>query len=161
MTPQTATTVAEAFGCTLPTRTMVDLIHDAAKRKLTPIPLGEPRETVEQFGLHHLLIETQLKLHTIGDLVSGVKKDIVISNRIHEKPRRLALYGWHKLDNTPIQPLTIVHHDGYVDYSHGVRLLKRTVMLDGKPRDIRDVLRDPNLAVLLSDEGVLTKPGYE
>ncbi len=161
MTPQTATLAADAYGCTLPTKVMVDLIHDAATAKLEPQPLGEPRESVKQFANHNAIIEGQRKSHKLGELVSGIKKDIMNSNRIREKPHRLAIYGWHKLDGQPIQPLTIVHHDGYVDYSHGVRLVKRSVMLDGKPRDIRDLLRDPNLAVLLSDEGVLTQPGYE
>jgi hypothetical protein len=109
------------------------------------------------------MIDTQLhnNFHEQGKLASGIKKDVVLTDRIFEKPHRIAIYGWHKLDGTPIQPLTIVHVDHYVDYSHGIRLVKRTIQLDGKPRDIYDILRDPNLAVLLSDEGVLTHPGYE
>jgi hypothetical protein len=161
MTPQTATQVAESFGCVLPTKLMVDLIHDAATVKLEPKPLGEPREKVEQFANHHRIIEEQLKNHKRGDLVSGIKKDIIHTNRIFEKPHRVAIYGWHQLDGKPIQPVTIVHVDTYVDYSHGVRLVKRTATLDGKPKDVREIYRDPNLAQLLSDEGVLTHPGYE
>src|SRR6185369_14562390 len=95
MTPQTATLACELTGCTLPTTAMVNLIHDAAKVKLEPIPLGEPREAVTQFAHHNSLIEEQRKCQKLGDLVSGVKKDIVWSNRIAEKPHRLALYGWH------------------------------------------------------------------
>ena len=64
----------------------------------------------------------------------------MVTNRLDEKPNRVAIYGWHKLDGKPIQPLTIVHVNWYVDYSHGVRLMKRTVMVDGKPRDVRHVL---------------------
>lgn len=161
MTPQTATLIGEAWGCVLPTKKMVDVIHKAAAVKLEPKPLGEPRESVLQFANHNRIIEEQRSGLKLGELVSGIKKDIVMSNRIFEKPKRLAIYGWHKADGSPIQPLTIVHHDGYIDYSHGVRFVKRTVMLDGKPRDIRDVLRDASLWRLLSDEGVLTHPGYE
>jgi hypothetical protein len=51
--------------------------------------------------------------------------------------------------------------DHYVDYSHGVRLVKRTATLDGKQKDVMEILRDANLCVLLSDEGALTHPGYE
>ncbi len=51
----------------------------------------------------------------------------------------MAIYGWHKPDGTPIQPLTTVHVDWYVDYSHGVRLAKRTVKVDGQSADLWDV----------------------
>ena len=88
-----------------------------------------------------------------GPLVAGHKKDIVTTNRLKEKPNRVAIYGWHKLDGKPIQPLTIVHGDTYVDYSHGVRLVAREVLLDGRAAQIEDVLRDPALAPLLSAEG--------
>ena len=96
----------------------------------------------------------------LGALVAGIKKDVVITNRLGEKPNRLAIYGWHKLDGTPIQPLTIVHKDTYVDYSHGVRLMKRTVIVDGKPWDVRHVLHAADLCRLLSDEGPVSWPGY-
>ncbi|CAN5133755.1 hypothetical protein BH11PLA2_BH11PLA2_39680 [soil metagenome] len=161
MTPQTATRLSDAWGCVLPTRALVDRIHEAATVKLEPKPLGEPREALEQFANHNSIIEDQRKGKPLGDLISGVKKDIVFSNRIFEKPNRLAIYGWHQLDGKAIQPLTIVHVDHYVDYSHGVRFMKRTVMVDGKPRDIRDLYRDAVLSPLVSDEGVLTHPGYE
>jgi hypothetical protein len=55
----------------------------------------------------------------------------------------------------PIQPLTIVHAAEYVDYSHGVRLMGRTVAVDGEQRKVDDVLRDEALHGLLSDEGVI------
>ena len=48
----------------------------------------------------------------------------------------------------------------YVDYSHGVRLMKRTVTVDGKPRDVRHVLYAADLCGLLSDEGPITRPTY-
>lgn len=46
-----------------------------------------------------------------------------------------------------------MHGAGYADYSHGVRLIGTTVFIDSQPRSIFDVLRDPVLAPLLSDEG--------
>ena len=45
------------------------------------------------------------------------------------------------------------HADYYVDYSHGIRLIQREVIVDGKPRDIGEVLKDKDLSALLSDEG--------
>ena len=89
-----------------------------------------------------------------------MKKDVVVSNRLAEKPNRVAIYGWHTADGKPIQPLTIVHRDTYVDYSHGVRLMRRTVTVDGRPRDVRHVLYSATLNGLLSDEGPIARPAY-
>ena len=81
---------------------------------------------------------------------------MVLTNRLNQRPRRVAIYGWRKLDGTPIQPLTTVHWDGYVDYSHGVRLVSRRMTVDGKERTVEEVLGDRRLCVLLSDEGPIT-----
>lgn len=54
-----------------------------------------------------------------------------------------------------------MHHDRYVDYSHGVRLFCRYVLVDGKRYAIDEILRDPVLYKLLSDEeGVMEKTSY-
>jgi hypothetical protein len=96
----------------------------------------------------------------LGELITGIKKDIVLSNRLTEKPDRVAIYGWHTPDGKPIQPLSVVHRDGYVDYSHGVRLMRRAVVIDGKPRDVRHVLHDADVCGLLSDEGPVRRSSY-
>ncbi|MEA2733936.1 MAG: hypothetical protein QOE14_387 [Humisphaera sp.] len=153
MTPQSAKAIADAFGCSLPTRKMVNDIYAAADVKLEPKPLTKDRETIETFVQHNDIIEQQRAGKPLGQLVAGHKKDVVISNRLKEKPNRVAIYGWHKLDGKPIQPLYIGHADYYVDYSHGIRLVKKTISMDGKPREIEDVLRDPESSKLLSDEG--------
>lgn len=160
MNAQTAQRIADAFGCSLPTRKIVDATYQQSVAKLSPIPLTKDRETVETFLHHHELIEQQRIETALGQIVSGIKKDVVLSNRLAEKANRVAIYGWHKIDGTPIQPLNVTHVNWYVDYSHGVRLIKRTVMVDGKPRDIRHVLHDPNLCSLLSDEGPIQFPSY-
>jgi len=161
ITPQTAQRVADLFGCTLPTRKMVDDIEAGAVTHVSPRPMTRKREAVATFIEHNAIIEGQLAGRPRGGLVCGVKKDIVLSNRIRERPRRLAIYGWRKLDGRPIQPLTIVHVDTYVDYSHGARLVRRAAVVDGRPMDIEDVLTDPNLCVLLSDEGPITTTRYD
>ena len=97
---------------------------------------------------------------TNPEKVAGIKKDLVVSNRLAEKPNRVAIYGWHKPDGQPIQPLTTVHAASYVDYSHGLRLMRRTVTVDGKPRDVRHVTYAAGLCHLLSDEGPISRPAY-
>jgi hypothetical protein len=158
--PMTAARIADAFGCALPTRKIVDEVYKSASVKLEPKPLTEAREAAATFLKHNAIIEAQRAGQKLGELVAGIKKDVVVSNRLEEKPNRVAIYGWHNLDAKPIQPLTIVHVDWYVDYSHGARLMKRTVTVDGKPRDVRHVLHSAALCGLLSDEGPVVRPAY-
>src|SRR4030095_16998647 len=141
--PATPHATADAFGCSLPTRKMVNDIYAAAEVKLEPKPLTEQREAVRTFVQHNQIIQEQLVGQPPGKLIAGDKKDVVISNRLKEKPNKVAIYGWHKLDGKPIQPLYVGHGDWYADYSHGIRLIKRDVLIDGKPRDIGEVLSDP------------------
>lgn len=160
LTPMTAQRIADLWDCSLPTARMVDDIYRQATVKLEPRPLTEAREAASTFLQHHRLVEEQRARKPLGALVAGIKKDVVLTNRLREKPGRVAIYGWHQLNGSPIQPLTTVHQGPYVDYSHGIRLVKREVTVDGKLMDLRDVLRDPELAPLVSDEGPLTCVSY-
>jgi hypothetical protein len=153
MTLASAKAVADAFGCTLPTRKMVDAVYQQADVKLAPKPLSVEREAMRTFVEHNRIIQEQLAGKQLGLLVAGDKKDIVLTNRLKERPTKVAIYGWHTLDGRPIQELYVGHAATYVDYSHGIRLVKRQVTVDGKPRDISDVLKDAELSNLLSDEG--------
>jgi hypothetical protein len=156
MTPASAAVIADAFCCSLPTRKMVNEIYKQADVKLEPRPLTEQREDVRTFVEHNQIIQEQLAGKKLGLLVAGDKKDVVLSNRLKERPHKVGIYGWHKLDGRPIQELYVGHAERYVDYSHGIRLVKRQVTVDGQPRDIGDVLKDPELSKLLSDEGPIT-----
>ena len=160
LTPQAAQKIADALGCVLPTRKMVDAIDAAAEVRLEPRPLTENREAATTFLQHHELIETQRQGHELGQLVTGVKKDVVLSPRIFERPSRVAIYGWRKLNGEPIQPLTVVHHNRYVDYSHGTRLVNRTMIVDGQPADVLQLLEDPARCSIVSDEGPMNPPRY-
>jgi hypothetical protein len=51
-----------------------------------------------------------------------------------------------------------VHENTYADYSHGVRLVDSTMVVDGVERPIAEVLRDPVLCKLVSGEGVIRDP---
>ena len=160
MTPQTAQQIADQFGCTLPTRKMVDAIDRVAEVRLAPHPMTIDRETIATFAEHNAIVEKQRGDKPLGQLVIGSKKDIVLTPRIFEKPHRLAIYGWRQLNGQPIQPLTIVHVDHYVDYSHGVRLVRDRVELHGKAVKISDLLADPGRCGLVSDEGPMKPPRY-
>jgi hypothetical protein len=158
--PQTAQRIADQFGCILPTRKMVDAIDAQGDIHLAPRPMTESREAVATFLEHHNIIESQRGSRPAGLLTIGIKKDIVLTPRIFEKPQRLAIYGWRQLDGKPIQPLTIVHWDKYVDYSHGARLVRDRLMLDGKEVKISELLADADRCGLVSDEGPMKPPRY-
>jgi hypothetical protein len=160
MTPQTAQRIADQFGCTLPTRKMVDAIDRVAEVRLAPHPMTVDREAIATFSEHNAIIRKECGDKPLGLLVTGTKKDIVLSPRIFEKPQRLAIYGWRKLNGQPIQPLTIAHGNRYVDYSHGVRLVRDNVDLDGKSVKISELLADPERCGLVSDEGPMNPSRY-
>lgn len=160
MTPQTAQQIADRFGCIMPTRKLVDAIDGFADLRLEPHPMTHDREALATFLEHNAIIQKQWGKKPLDLLVTGIKKDIVLTPRIFEKPQRLAIYGWRQLDGKPIQPLTIVHWNRYVDYSHGARLVYDGVEVDGKMLKISDLLADAGRCGLVSDEGPMTPPRY-
>jgi len=160
MNPHTAQAFCDECGLALPTRKMSDDIWAQAGARLIPQPLTKDRESPATFLHSHSLIEDQAAGIPRGAIWAGIKKDIVVTNRLQERPHRLAICGWHYPNGEPIQPLTVVHVDWYVDYSHGARPVRRIVRVDGREMDYEEVLRDPKLNALLSDEGPITRPRY-
>ena len=152
ITPYAAQRIADSFHCFLPTRKMVDDIYKAAVVKLEPVPLYAYRDSTPIMWHHHLIIEGQRNGRK--GLIAGIQKDVVISGKISRdpKPERVAIYGWHKLDGKPIQPLYTGHIYWWVDYSQGIRLVYRNIKVEGKWMDYIEVLKDPHLKQLLCDE---------
>ncbi len=152
ITPMVAQKIADSFHCFLPTRKMADNIYHAAKVKLEPVPMYAFRDSTPTMWQHHLIIEGQRKGRK--GLIAGIKKDVVISGKIsHDaKPGRVAIYGWHKPDGKPIQPLYTGHINWWVDYSQGIRLIYRKVRVNGKWMDYTEILKHPVLRNLLCNE---------
>lgn len=162
LTPVAGQKIADFLDCSLPTRKIVDLVWTAAPLKLAPQPIPPSNEmtTVPVFAEHNEMISAQRKAvileHPPGTLVAGTKKDVIISNRYNNySTPRVIIYGWHQLNGTPIQPVSGVHRDTYVDYSHGIRLVSRNVLVNGEPGRLEDILKDAHFAPLVSDEGVV------
>lgn len=160
MRPETAQAIADAFGCVLPTARMVDQIHEwsAVKLASSPIPPSTNMTKVPVFAEHNATIRKQ-RVDERGVLIAGHKKDVVITARLTNSPGKVAIYGWHKLDGKPIQPLYLGHTSNWVDYSHGARLVLNKMTIDGEPTTVESVLADPKLSTLLSDEGPV-QAGY-
>lgn len=152
ITPLAAQKIADSVHCFLPTRKMVDDIYKAAKIKLEPVPMFAFRDSTPTMWHHNLIIEGQRKGRK--GLIAGIQKDVVISGKISRdpKPDRVAIYGWHKLDGTPIQPLYTGHIYWWVDYSQGIRLVYQKIKVGKKWMDYTAVLNDPILKKLLCDE---------
>ena len=157
MNLHTAVTVAERFGFILPTRKMVDAIYVQSSYHLLPQPLpaGPEMRSTAYYLTHNEMIENQVHAMGVplGALISGDKKDVVMSNRLASYVGRIAIYGWHRGPGQPIQPLSTVHGAKYADYSHGIRLISEWALVNGRFQSIRQLLQDPATAKVLSDEG--------
>jgi len=154
---QTALAVALRFHFMLPTPKMVDAIYAQAGAHLEPRPLpaSDTMRTTAYYAEHNQLVYLQRADvgSEPGELIAGDKKDLVLTNRLWNFPDRVAIYGWHRPDGSPIQPLSTVHGWRYADYSHGVRLISDTAYVNGKPKALLDLLQDPATATILSGEG--------
>ncbi len=157
MSLYTAAEIAVRLGFILPTKKMVDAVFEqsAFHFRPEPMPAGPQMRSTAYYSMHDQKIKRQrLALGCpLDTLVSGDKKDLVLTSRLDRPDGRVAIYGWHRPSGVPIQPLSTVHGAWYADYSHGVRLVAETVLIDGRPRSVYDVLEDPALAGLLSGEG--------
>ncbi len=175
MTPLLAQRVCQLLDCTLPTRRMADAIWAQARVKLAPIPIppSPAMVTPPVFLRHNQMVWSQrsaaLADAPLGALVAGDKKDVVISSRIYTNFIRnstpVVIYGWHRANGVPIQPLYNGHGQNYADYSHGIRLVQQAITVDGAPTTVAAVLTNPSLAALLSDEtnfpgNIIPKPFY-
>jgi hypothetical protein len=154
---QTALAVASRFHFTLPTRRIVDAVFAQAQLHLhpQPLPAGDAMRSTVYYSHHNELVREQRSsvTDTLGLLTAGDKKDLVLTNRLWSNPGRVAIYGWHRPDGNPIQPLSTVHGIRYADYSHGVRLVSDIAYVDGRPTPLLTVLHDRRTAASVSDEG--------
>jgi hypothetical protein len=152
ITPRLAQLIADSLDCFLPTTKLVDDIYKQAAIKLEPIPMYAFRDSTPTMYQHHLIIEGQRRNRK--GLVAGIKKDIVITDKLLDstKHNKVAIYGWHLLNGQPIQPLYTGHVFWWVDYSQGVRLISKRVKVDGKWMRMEEVMVNPSLRGLLTNE---------
>ena len=161
LSPPTAQRVADLVDGSLPTPQMVDSIWVSARSRLAPIriPPDEFTTTVPYFVRHSELVQAQRSLQNVrpGAFAAGHKVDLVRSPGPAAQEGTAAAYGWHRPDGEPIQPLYMIPEDSQVPYNQGIRLVDRRILVDGAPRDLVEVLRDPKLALLLSGDSTPAK----
>jgi hypothetical protein len=159
----TAQRVADLFGCSLVTRKLSDLVWKNSFHA-TPITHdwyqvngGRKMLATDSFIQHNSEINGQLTqkgfFTSDADSVSGIKKDVILSNALLSRPGKLCIYGWHEPSGKAIQPLSWIHELTYTDYSHGIRFVDRQCKVNGQDRDFADILSDPVLSKMVSDEG--------
>lgn len=143
----------------LPTPKMADAVWQEAAIRAEPRPIPPDAEmtSLARFYAHDAMVHAALDRDHPGwgnFLSAGMKKDLVLTNRLVQG--RVAIYGWHKLDGSIVQPLNASSHDDrYADYSHGVRAIHPMMEVNGEEMRVADVLRSHELAGLLSGEGPL------
>lgn len=118
----------DAWECELPTRELVDAIWKAGTIRLEPSGLfRHPNDLANGASMLAYLdqrnrIDRALADAGFGpdDLVVGTHKDFAVVDG-----SRIDLYGWHTLAGKPIEPGRTSHNDAHVDYSQGLRLVRR------------------------------------
>jgi hypothetical protein len=165
MTPILAQRIANLTHCTLPTSLMVNQIWTNSTVRMTANtfnPATYNINSVQVFALENSSNMAErastTNSHPLGALVSGDKKDIIISTLIYNSlqngvPKPVVIYGWIQPSGSPIQPEFNGHAESYMDYSHGVRLVQMAVTLDGAANTVNNILTDPVLYQLLCNEG--------
>jgi len=155
--------VARDFGFILPTPKLVDAIYESSRVRLEPRPLpaSDEMRSTAYFVYHNELVDRERaeQAAPLGELTAGDKKDLVLTSLLWRAPGRVAIYGWHRAVDQPIQPLSTVHGARYADYSHGVRLVSTTAYVDGAKRSLEELLADRKLSHLLTREGSLPQLG--
>lgn len=163
VTCRTHRLAAEELGCILPTPRISDLVWLHADVRLG-VYVQPPRPAMASksaFLRHHEQLEAELAGRS-GVVTAG--KDWVICRRLATAPGRAANYGWHLARGgrpgvTPgvrvVQPLGLAHDLDHVDYSQFCRLVRRRCGLDGVDADLEELLRNGEVARLVSHEGPL------
>lgn len=115
-----APVVAEAYGCELPTRDLVDAIAKVADFHVEPTILTNTTEKLTiNCQRHAWIVAGQLAGVERDQLVVGTHKDVI------RTPQGLALYGWHRRNGTVWQPVFRGHSASFLDYSQGLRLVRK------------------------------------
>lgn len=127
--------LCDAWGCEVPTSALVDAIWRAADLKLNPHALmrnfriAKDMASPEAYASQRRAIEREIQRVTGGrggqqlpswEILAGTHKDFAIL-----PGGRTDLYGWHLLSGVPIEKGATSHNETYVDYSQGLRLVRR------------------------------------
>lgn len=164
VSPRTEQQIADMLRASLQTRKIVNLVWDQAAVRVTPsvLPPDAFMGRTTRMKRHHDLVE--MKRAGRPGLIENVGKHWVLSNRIASLSSTAANYGWFDTGAPDVengyrlwQPLGIKHNLEHCDYSQVVRLVQSQAIVDGETMELAELLRDPLLSALVSDEGPLMR----
>ena len=180
LTPIGAQNIFNLYGWLLPTPWIVYQIWKNAPIKLTPTSiaaLGEQNKGADlnQYYKHSQFLDRQIAgvLATtpqrIGrpEIVAGAKKHVVVDGA-HYQPKKVLIFGWYHpspdvfddgramgaSNRQPIQPISNLHGDFYVDYSHGVQAIHPIAIVNGVQMNTADLYIHPTLSKLVSSSPI-------
>lgn len=122
--------VCDAWECDLPTIDLVDAIWRAADLRLDPRRLfRSPNDRANGASLAAYQAQRERIARLVDGqpftLLAGTHKDFA-----RGPGGRVDLYGWHLLTGAVVEPGRTSHNDRHIDYSQGLRLVRRV----GQPR---------------------------
>jgi hypothetical protein len=163
--------IADLLGCCLLTPMLADLRWLQRGTKLQPMPRPITLDTKSMVDQSAKVDAAIAKAGGAQGIVDTVGKHWVISRQLPNHVGRAENYGWHfvgptfdgqKFGAAVTPPLRLIQDQGWAhdashtDYSQICVLVDRRCMVDGVQRDLRDVLRDPELSWLVSHDGPLS-----
>lgn len=174
----TAQAIADMLGASLETSRIHDLAYGAADVKLEPIlnpggiKPGDPR-MADTDVMVAFSTAIDAALGGRGGLVREIGKTWAIHPRMATSPTQAINYGFltnrqpsqfgpYKTPRglTAWQTIGGAHDVQHVDYSQICCLVLGACIVDGQDHQLVDVMRDPDLAWLVSDDGPLKVTRY-
>lgn len=165
LTATTTQIVADLLDAMLPTSKICDLAHERSVVRLEPATRAPSARMMSTEWMREQHAKIEARRAGRKGLVSSVGKDWVLTPRLVGREDRSANYGGHTTGGqlrgpSPrrarvLQSIGLAHNRWHVDYSQTPRLVRRGCLVDYYERNIGDLLRDPVLHKLVSDEGVV------
>lgn len=164
---------ADLFDASLPTPLIADLMYLESTKRADPAPRSIS-SSVDSMIKHSE--EVARRLGPGPGLCGTVGKHWVLSKSLETSPGRACNYGWHFKGSSyqgiagttasgasklgvqlrVIQGPGTAHDAGHSDYSQICQLISQCCWIDGIERRFSDVLKDPQMAGLVSHQGPLS-----
>jgi len=170
LSPLAGKFIGDKFDMSLPTKGIVDALYRAADVKLAARGLVADA-TIAKDGMHqegagfswhhNEIIDGQLQAANKFDdhqihLFAGHKKEPIISTYAAQNPGKLDFYGLYGANGVAIQR-NPAHGWTYADYSHGLRLVHKSVILEengsSETKHYWDMLRQAKYAAVINPGG--------
>ncbi len=173
---RTAQRVANHFNLLLPTKKMIQAVMDAPNAQREFMIGQDPYDGSRKHTFLYIRTNKQIQLQRNAHFSDrkayiGGKKNVVISSSMsvpvggatedgdtdprHCPTLRVWIFGAFHDNGSRVQGYSNIHKVDYFDYSHGIHLVGNTMLVDNVSRPVSEVLADPTLYTLISDQRIL------